>query len=196
MFTARLLLLSLAAGSGLLAQRHELALTVGRVLSQERQALALSGGAAVQFNYGMRLAGGDGAALYGEVALAAIPLRDVTARILSATRDFASLYLSPGLRVKVAPRSRFSPYAAFGAGWSWYEQSTQILSGGPNPAPRHVHSVAFMFGGGVDVPVWRWLAARAEIRDFYTGSPAFNTEVGGRQHNPVLTAGLVLRLGR
>ena len=53
-----------------------------------------------------------------------------------------------------------------------------------------------MFGGGTDVPVWRWLAVRLEARDFYSGNPSFNTPVvGGGQHNVVLGGGLVISLG-
>jgi len=43
--------------------------------------------------------------------------------------------------------------------------------------------------------VWRFLALRGEVRDFYTGTPDYNLRITGRQHNVVAGAGLVLRWG-
>jgi hypothetical protein len=46
----------------------------------------------------------------------------------------------------------------------------------------------------VDVRVWRWIALRGEIRDFYAGSPSYNLPgLGGGQHNLVAGGGFVLR---
>lgn len=191
----RFILPLLLAATGALAQKHELGLTLGRLPSQDRSSLEIAGGTALQANYGVRVAGGEGAALYGEVTLLSSPLRDVAAANRRATRDFATLYVTPGLRVKLAPQSPVSPYVAFGGGWAWYEQSTQRLDGQPNDAPRNVHRLAFMFGGGVDVRVRSWLAVRGEVRDFYTGNPDFNINVAGRQHNVAVTGGIVLRWG-
>jgi hypothetical protein len=52
-----------------------------------------------------------------------------------------------------------------------------------------------MFGGGADFPVWQWLGFRVEVRDFYTGSPSFNTPISGGQHNVVAGGGLVFTFG-
>jgi hypothetical protein len=114
----------------------------------------------------------------------------------AATRDFASLYVLPGVRVKFAPGARVSPYAAFGAAYGLFEQSVARIDGGANEAPRFIHRGALAFGGGLDVRVWRFIGARGEIRDFYSGSPAFNLRVsGGGLHNVVVGGGIVLRLG-
>ena len=64
-----------------------------------------------------------------------------------------------------------------------------------NPAPRQLARGVFTYGGGIDVPVWRFVALRGEVRDFYSGSPAFNALVSGGQHNLVAGAGIVLRFG-
>lgn len=180
----------------LLAQQHEFGFTLGRLASQELPQLKWGGGAALQLQYGRRLAGGAGVALFGDVTMLASPLREVSSNNPRATRDVASLYVTPGLRVKVAPQSKVVPFVAFGGGWAWYEQSTERLDGRPNEAPRNAHRLALMWGGGVDVRVRRWLAARVEARDFYTGSPAFNIPVSGRRHNVAVTGGVVLRWGR
>src|SRR5262249_61527239 len=100
----------------------------------------------------------------------------------------------PGIRVKFSPRARVSPYAAIGGGYALFEQSVDQIDGSPNAAPRFNHRGALAFSGGLDVRVWRFLAARWEVRDFYSGNPAFNVPVaGGGFHNIVAGGGLVLR---
>ena len=77
-----------------------------------------------------------------------------------------------------------------------YEQSLLTIGGAPNPAPRYIQRGAFDFGGGVDTKLWRWIGLRGEVRDFYTGAPAYNISgVGGGQHNVVAGGGFVLRWG-
>ena len=51
------------------------------------------------------------------------------------------------------------------------------------------------FGGGAEFRVFKWFARRAEVRDFYAGSPAFNIPTPGGQHNLVAGEGFVLKLG-
>ena len=89
-----------------------------------------------------------------------------------------------------------SPYAAIGGGYALFEQSVNRLDGNPNTAPRFNDRGALAFGGGLDVRVWRFVAARWEVRDFYSGNPAFNVPItGGGLHNIVAGGGLVLRFG-
>jgi len=178
------------------APKHELGLTLGRMVATHRTAgqirFDLGGGNAWQANYGLRIVDGATAALYGEVHFLANPQRLVTATDQTLTRDVASLFVLPGLRVKFLPRGAVSPYIAAGGGYALFEHSVNRLDGRPNSAPRTVNRGAFGFGGGVDVGLWRFLKLRAEIRDFYTGSPAFNTPVAGGQHNVVIGGGFVL----
>ncbi|MBM3465876.1 MAG: hypothetical protein FJX76_27620 [Armatimonadetes bacterium] len=100
------------------AQQHEIGLTLGRLLAGDRTrpqvSLNLGAGTALQANYGYRLAGGERAALYGEVHLLANPLRDIRSLTGSVTRDVATLYVTPGIRVKFAPRAKVSPYVLAG----------------------------------------------------------------------------------
>ena len=151
-------------------------------------------GVAFQVNYGRRFLSGQKAAVYGEVNFVASPLREVTTSVASATHDFASLYITPGIRVKFLPRSRLSPYVAVGGGYADYEQSTRRLDGAPNTASRELARGVFDFGAGFDVKVWRFLSLRGEARDFYSGSPNYNlASISGGQHNVVATGALVLR---
>jgi len=203
----RSILLTLAAAGAALAQetgwvpRHEIGLTLGGVLSQTREngaaRLELGSGLALQANYGYRFAGGPRAALFGEVHFLGNPLRDVSSENKTFTRDVATIFLTPGLRLKFNAAGRVSPYGAIGGGWAVFEQSTAQLSGTPNPASRLVNHGAFDYGAGVDVRVWRFAGLRGEVRDFYTGSPSYNTRlISGGQHNLVAGGGLVLKFGK
>lgn len=181
------------------AQRHEVALTLGRAASPARTLAAgkldLQAGNSLQAVYGIPLARAPSASLHLDVGVLSVPLRDIAAAIPQATRDFATLYVTPALRLKFLPSSRVSPWVTGGGGYALYEKSVARTDGQPNSAPRLIHRGQVMFGGGVDLRVFRWLGVRAEVRDFYTGSPAFNILQSGGQHNIVVGGGLVLRFG-
>ncbi len=194
-----LALASLCAAEGQeIPPKHEIGLTLGGLLSSERNGgpthLDLGSGIAFQANYGYRLWNSDKAALYGEVHLLANPLRDIRSSDPSLTRNVATLFVTPGIRLKFFPTKAIAPYLAVGGGLADYEQSTTTLAGAPNPAPRTVNHGVFDFGGGVDLKFWKFIGLRAEIRDFYAGGPAYNTlSIRGGQHNVVLGGGFVLK---
>ncbi len=179
------------------AHKNELAFGLSGLPSQSRgktPSLNVGPGVGLQVNYGRRFLERKKFALYGEVHFLASPLRQVSSSVTSATRDFASLYVTPGVRLKVFPRSRISPYVAIGGGYADYEQSTTEINGRPNPASRELARGVFDFGAGIDVHVWRWVALRGEARDFYTGSPNYNiASISGGQHNVVAGGAFVLR---
>lgn len=178
--------------------KHEVGLTLGGLFSTQRGAgptrVDLGSGVAFQANYGYRLFANNKAAIYAEVHLLANPLRDVNSPSGTATRDVATLFITPGIRVKFAPAHRIAPYFAIGGGWADYEQSVTTLAGNSNPAPRTVNHGAFDYGGGVDFKFWRFVGLRTEVRDFYTGNPSYNSpSISGGQHNVVAGGGLVLK---
>jgi len=178
------------------APRHEVGLTLGRLLSANRRAMQsifeLSSGTAFQANYGYKLVEAS-AALYGEVHFLANPQRLVYSSDTTLTRDVATLFVTPGIRVKFRPRAAVSPFVVGGTGYALYEQSRNRLDGQPNSAPRTIHRGTIQFGGGVDFKFWRFVGLRAEIRDFYSGNPAYNAPASGGQHNVVVGGGFVLR---
>ena len=176
---------------------NELAFGLGGIpaLSQsDSPSLAAGSGIAFQVNYGRRLLESNTVALFGEINFVASPLRDVSSVVGTATHDFASLYVTPGIRLKFRPSSRISPYAVVGGGYVDYEQSVKQIDGQPNQAPRELARGVFDFGAGVDVQVWRFVALRGEARDFFTGAPNYNVaSISGGQHNIIATGALVLR---
>jgi opacity protein-like surface antigen len=179
------------------AQRHELGFTLGNIAGPTQSSplgsLNLTSGYALQANYGYRFWEGDTIAILGEIHFLANPLRDVRSENPAATRDVATLYLTPGVRVKFFPKAKISPYAVAGGGYGLYEQSTSRIDGRPNEAPRTTNRGVFDFGGGVDVRVWRLFGLRGEVRDFYTGNPSFNAPLrSSGQHNVVAGGGFTL----
>jgi hypothetical protein len=179
------------------AHKNELAFGLGGIPAVSRSdspSLDAGSGVAFQVNYGRRFLSTSKVALYGEINFVASPLREVSSSINTATHDFASLYITPGIRVKFRPASKISPYVVVGGGYADYEQSRTRIDGGPNQAPRELSRGVFDFGAGVDVHVWRFVALRGEARDFYTGSPNYNIpSISGGQHNIVATGAFVLR---
>jgi hypothetical protein len=180
-------------------QKNEIGLTVGGLFPQDRgtvpNTVRLSGGTAWQANYGHRFIDGR-VALYGEVHFLGNPQRLVGSGNPAATRDVATIYLTPGIRAKFAATRSISPYVVIGGGYAAYQQSLFQIDGKPNSAPRNLHRAALDFGTGVDTELWRWIGLRGEVRDFYTGSPAYNIpNLGGGQHNVVAGGGFVLKWG-
>ena len=198
MVILRTAVLSLGFAVCVLAQRHELGLTLGTVLSQDRggsPSVNLGSGVALQADYAHQIGKGNRyAALYGDVVFMANPQRIVATTVKTAIRDVASLYIVPGVKIKFAPQAKVSPWFSVGAGYSLYEHSTLLQSGLPSTVGRHLNRGTIGFGGGIDWPVWRNVALRLEARDFYSGSPSFNVAgIGGGQHNQVAGGGFVLR---
>ena len=94
--------------------KNELAFGLGGTPSFSRSdspRLDVGPGVDFQVNYGRRFVGRNKWALYGEINFVASPTaRQITSSVTTATHDFASLYITPGIRVKYHPASKISPY--------------------------------------------------------------------------------------
>lgn len=180
------------------AQKHEIGLTLGRVVSTDRTApggitLRQDSGTAWQANYAYRLIDLKLAALSVGVHFLANPGRNISSNDSTVPQNLASLYITPDVVLKFLPGAKIEPWVTVGAGYAQYESSDFLLNGSPNQGKIRVHRGALVYGGGIDVPVLRFLALRGEVRDFYTGSPSLNVGVSGGQHNVVAGGGFVLR---
>lgn len=194
------LLFALFAISVLAQERQELGLLLGAFKPAARELpegkARFATGMSLLANYGLRVHGqpDSGATLSFETYFGATPQNRILASNPRSTRDAASLFLMPGLRLKLFPSRTIQPYVAAGAGFAVFEHSLLRMDGQPNDAPRTITRAAGNFGGGVDVRVWRWLSLRGEVRDVITGNPAFNVPVrGGAQHSLLAAGGFVLR---
>jgi len=131
-----------------------------------------------------------------KVPALAIPLQDITSSNGIVPRNYDSFFVTPGLRVKLAPSQRVSPWLSAGGGYALFDESANRMDGTHNTT-RGTSGGALQFGGGVDIrtpiKVLFPIGLRAEVRDLYTAKPNYNVSTGGGfQHNVVLSGGIVL----
>lgn len=161
--------------------------------------LAVLGGGQISFNPNNNV--GTGAVIQGNPAfrLVHVPLWalhlevPVTASFnigsglpaAVAAREFRTLFITPGLRLKFAPGSPVSPFLAAGGGWARYSPQNSALDS---------HSTGVVqFGAGVDFKIAPYVGLRTEVRDYYTGAPEIGLAFSERQNNVNAMAGLWLR---
>ncbi len=179
------------------AQKQELGLTLGGIFTGDRNTAAgtrfsLSSGKNLQASYGYRVVEAGPAKLYLGLHFLANDQRVVSSADRTLTRDVATLYITPDATLKFSA-GPIQPWVSLGGGIAVYEQSKVRLDNLLNPSPRTVTHGVFMAGGGVDIPVLRFLALRGEVREFYSGNPSFNTQLKEGQSNVLVGGGFVLR---
>jgi len=112
----------------------------------------------------------------------------------SLPKEYAALYLTPGVRLTVHPDALVSVFGSVGGGYARYSESKERANGSPNPNQRDTNTGAVQFGGGVDVRALQWLAFRGEVRDVNTGARNFSIVTPHNHvHNVVVSGGFVLR---
>lgn len=135
----------------------------------------------------VRLANFRLASLHLEVPVAGIPSAQVIfpGTPPAAPLKLSTIFVTPSLRVKLAPGSAVSPFASIGGGWAHYSISSGLTN------TRGV----LQFGGGVDIKTGiPLLGFRAEVRDFISGHPDFRTSsVRAGPHNVLAGGGIVFR---
>ncbi len=197
---AFMLMLILGSAATAAAQKQEVGLLLGGVLTGDRDissppggSLQISTGLTYYANYAVRLTDLKAVSIHFEVPFAATPSTDIRSSSATVPRNYASLFITPGLKFKFLPGARLSPYAAIGGGFGRFAESDFRVDNQPNTGPRGTNRGVFDYGGGVDVRFVRWLSLRGEVRDFYADTPNFNVTVsGGRQHNVLSAGGIVL----
>ncbi|MGB2901071.1 MAG: hypothetical protein WBB89_17575 [Candidatus Acidiferrum sp.] len=182
------------------AQSNDITLSLGGIAAQSRTlrsppagSTQISADVSLGANYGHRLLHAEVAALYAEIQFVALPNRSVTPANAIVPQNYASLYVTPGLRLKVLPRARLSPWVALGGGYALYEQSAK-LSNGQNTTSKFLNRGVFDFGGGLDYRLFRFFGLRGEVRDFVSGNPNLNVALSSStQHNIVASGGISVR---
>jgi hypothetical protein len=184
-------------------QANEVGLLLGAVMTPE---LALSNppgtadfaaGLTFQATYARRLARLPLAQLSLEIPLLAAPSVDTRSTNVDLPSEYASLFITPGLRVKFAPAAPLSPWFSVGGGYARFDEAKQRQDNTPNPGRIGRNTGALQFGGGVDirtpVSILLPISLRLEVRDVYSGKPTYNTDTGGSfQHNVVFSGGFVV----
>jgi len=153
-------------------------------------------GISFQVTYARQLMVSDTLAWYLEFPAVAIPLQDVSNPDGATPLNYDSFFVAPSLRLKFRPRGSVAPWLSAGGGYALFDESAERRDGTHN-VTRGTSTGALQFGGGLDVrtpiKVFVPIALRAEVRDFYTGKPAYNVSTTGTlQHNLAFSGGLVL----
>jgi hypothetical protein len=185
-FVALLVLLLALFTLSAAAQSNELAVTAGGYFPINSTVNA-DNAFAVGGSFAHRVFGVPLAAIYVELPVYAsfnstASLATVTS---PANAKYSTLFVTPGLKLKLEPEFPISPYAVFGGGLAHYSKT--------NTGTGDTNAGTFDIGGGLDFKIAPFLSARGEVRDFYSGNAHIFNNVGDRQHQVVATAGLVLR---
>ena len=143
--------------------------------------------------FAVRLADAKLASLHLEVPVAGIPSQKLTFASTPSTvfDHLSTVFITPGLRLKILPGAPISPWASFGGGWARYSTDSGVKT----------NKGAIQYGGGLDFKTgWPLVGFRAEVRDFVTGDPNFGIislltgtgEKGLHRHNILAGGGIVL----
>jgi opacity protein-like surface antigen len=183
------------------AQKHEIAFTSGGLKIGERGfdlpnpgRLKFGTGFTYEINYARRFFDGKIAALYFEFPFAGTPRTKVDSTNALSPRSYSSLFFAPGIKLKLLPGGKYSPYALMGVGVARFNESNTRINNQPNTEQGSNTDTVFDFGAGLDVHVFSILSIRGEVRDFYSELPPLNVRaLRDRQHNALISAGFVLR---
>jgi hypothetical protein len=201
-----MLMAVLCISTAALAQKADVAFTIGGSFVSDTQqlvflppALGSSNTAALHTDHhyflegtlGARMLNAHLASLHLEVPVAGIPSQRVSFSDTASTfvSHISTVFVTPSLRLKLAPVAPISPWVSVGGGWARYAADSGNNS----------NKAALQFGGGLDfktgLPL---LGFRAEVRDFVTGDPDLNivqlaNSSGLHHHNILAGGGIVLR---
>jgi hypothetical protein len=175
--------------------RFDVGLLLGSTrATDEGTVLQFDRGTTYQATFAWRVWRRDAGQLSIEVPFIASPAFTAVPPRASAPLEYASLYLTPGIRITVQPTAQVSFFGAIGGGYARYSESKLKGDRSPNPDQRDTNAGALQFGGGVDVRGPGWLGFRGELRDVYTGARNFSLATPGpRVHNVIGSGGLVVR---
>jgi len=193
--SAMVIAFTVGMGQAVAQTRYDVGLLLGATrTSDEGAALVFDRATTYQATFAWRIWEGSKAAVSLEVPFLASPAFTVATPGGSLPKEYAALYLTPGVRLIVYPNGPVSVFGSAGGGYARYSESKERANGSPNPNQRDTNTGALQFGGGIDVRALRWLAFRGEVRDVYTGGRNFSIVTPHNDvHNVVVSGGFVLR---
>ena len=186
---------AIGTGQATAQPRHDVGLLLGSTTTtNEGRALEFDRGTTYQATFAWRVCTGERAAVSVEVPFIASPAFTVATPGGSLPKEYAALYLTPGIRLTIGPTGPVSVFGSVGGGYARYSESKERADGSPNPNQRDTNTGALQWGGGIDVRARRWLGFRGEIRDVYSGARNFSIATPhSALHNVVASGGFVLR---
>jgi opacity protein-like surface antigen len=182
-----LLFLMLMIALGAHAQSTDIALTGGGYFAASNP-LDLGVAWALEGTVAQKIAGVPLVSLSAELPVAgsfssSIPTLSGT----SIARSYTSLFITPGIRARLAPSFPISPYVSVGLGYGRFKR--KLIDG----TSSSDGTFAWDIGGGLDLKILPFISLRAEVRDFNSGGIGLESLALGRQNNLFVTAGIALR---
>src|SRR5690349_16177121 len=140
------------------AQQVELGLTVGGLKTGGGNLSATSTNPSVHTDNGFALEADLSArfftvglaSLYLDFPLAVRPKTNLLTSNAVTVRSYSSIYFTPGMRLKLLPLARISPYLVGGVGLARLSPSDTLSNGQPAASDAKVN-LAYSVGGGLDV---------------------------------------------
>jgi hypothetical protein len=169
------------------AQSNDIAVTGGGMVAFTNP-LDLGAAWALEGTFAHRIAAPPFISVYLELPVAGSFSSSIpTLSGVSIARSYTTLFVTPGIRLKLAPSFPLSPYFSAGVGYAHFNHR---LFNGSNSTND---SAAFDIAGGLDLKIAPFIGLRGEIRDFNSGGLDIPTLAFGRQNSVFITAGVVLR---
>jgi hypothetical protein len=129
--------------------RADIGLLIGSTkATNEGGVLQFNRGTTYQATFAWRVWPGDRGGFSIEVPFVASPAFPVSTPGVSLPLEYASLYLTPGARLTVAPNRRVSFFGALGGGYARYSESKLRADRSPNPNQRDTNTGAFDSAAG------------------------------------------------
>jgi hypothetical protein len=186
-------LVGLVFPGGKAQEKNEVGLVIGATITPARN-FSTGTASSASFNpslvlgaeYDRRFFGGERIGLSGGLDFVASPLDvKISNPPPALIGQYAYIFLTPHVRLKFNPRGSLSPWVLLGGGYA------RFLEKRPTAVPSFVpgtRTILRVF----HIPI----GFRAEVRDFYSGSPNYSQPVkGDLQHNVVFTGGLLIKFG-
>jgi hypothetical protein len=190
-------LVTLLTGRGAVAEepKFDVGLLLGSTrATDEGIVLSFDRATTYQATFAWDVLRGDRAKLSIEIPFIASPAFTVLTPGNGLPLEYASLYLTPAVRVTFWPHAPVSAWGSVGGGYARYSESRLREDRSPNPGQRDTNAGALQYGGGVDVRGFGWLGFRGEVRDVYTGARNFSLPTPAPNvHNVVISGGLIVR---
>jgi Outer membrane protein beta-barrel domain len=170
------------------AQTNDLGATAGGYFAGSNP-LNIGAAGALEASYAHRIASVPLLSLSAELPLAAsfrsaIP----TLSGITLARSYTSLFIAPGVRLRLAPRFPLSPYVSVGLGYGRFQRRLF------NNTTSSYGALAVDIGGGLDIKILPYVSLRGEVRDFNSSTAGIESLLAaGRQNNFFVTFGLGVR---
>ena len=170
------------------AQLNDLGATAGGYFAGSSP-LNLGAAGAIEASYARRIASLPLLALSAELPLAASFRSSIpTVSGLTLARSYTSLFITPGVRLRLAPSFPVSPYVSAGLGYGRFQHRLF------NNSTSSQGVFAIDIGGGLDIKILPFVSLRGEVRDFNSSSIGLASLLAaGRQNNLFVTVGVGVR---